>query len=90
MTSGPPKTIDTMHTSPLMTAIAPTFGGTTATAGDLPEPELPEPEMLGLGLLDFWLTLELLLEEQEPRRKVGDGIELIVCAVPVPAAGRFV
>ena len=94
MTSEPPKPIDSKHTSPLTTVIAKTFGGTTATAGDLPEPELSEAEMLELGLLDFWLTLELtrllLLEEQEPRRKVGDGIELIVCAVPVLAAGKFV
>ena len=94
MTSEPPKTIDTKHTSPLTTVIAPTFGGTTATAGDLPEPELPVPEMLELGLLDVWLTLELprllLLEEQEPRRKVGDGIEVMICAVLVLSAGKFV
>ena len=93
MTSEPPKTIDTKHTSPLTTDIAPTFGGTTATAGDLPEPELPVPEMLELGLLDVWLTPELprllLLEEQEPRRKVGDGIELMICTVSVLINGKF-
>ena len=86
MTNEPPKTINTNHKSPLTTVIAPTFGGTTATAGDLPEPGLPEAEMpeLGLleaeipelGLLDSWLILEpprlLVLEFQEPRRKVGD------------------
>ena len=88
MTSEPPNAIDTKHTSPLTTVIAPIFDGTTAAAGDLPEPDL-----LGLGLLDVGLMLELprllLLEEQEPRWKVGDGIELIVCAVPVPVTGKF-
>lgn len=93
MTSEPPKTIDTKHTSPLTTVIASTFGGTTAAAGDLSELELPETDLLGLGLLNVGLTLELprllLLEEQEPRWKVGDGIELIICAVPVTLTGKF-
>ena len=99
MTSEPPKIIGTKHTSPLTTVIAPSFGGPTATAGDLPEPEVLEPEVLKpevpeLGLLDFWLALELpgllLLEEQEPRRKIGDAIKLMFCAVPVGVAGNFV
>ena len=50
--------------------------------------------MLELGLLDVGLTLELprllVLEEQEPRRKVGDGSEFVICVVPVLVAFKIV
>ena len=50
--------------------------------------------LLDVGLLDVGLTLELprllLVEEQEPSRKVGEGTELVICALPVLVTGKFV